>query len=175
MGIRACYTKHYTQTTKDSNFSRIFQNLLKRDFHPEHPYAAWCSDITYLWTWEGFVYLTSIMDLFSRKIISWVLSETLEARWVVEAVEKAKRERNMEAPFVIHSDRGVQYTSRDYVEAVEGVRRSDSQKVCPWDHACIESFHSLLKREWANRFRILDYHHAYRIVFEYIETFYNTI
>ena len=133
MGIRACYTKHYTQTTK----------------HPERPDATWCSDITYLWTWEGFVYLTSIMDLFSRKIISWVLSETLEARWVVEAVEKAKRERNMEAPFVIHSDRGVQYTSRDYVEAVEGVRRSDSQKVCPWDHACIESFHSLLKREWA--------------------------
>lgn len=62
------------------------------------------------------------MDLFSRKIISWVLSETLEARWVVEAVEKAKRERNVEAPFVIHSDRGVQYTSRDYVEAAEGVR-----------------------------------------------------
>ena len=175
MGLRACYVKHRTQTTKESNFSREFQDLLKRDFTPERPDAAWCTDITYLWTYDGFVYLTSIMDLFSRKIISWVLSETLEARYVVEAVEEAKRKRKVNSPLVIHSDRGTQYTCKDYIKATEGMEQSYSKKACPWDNACIESFHSLLKREWTSRFRILDYSHAYRIVFEYIETFYNTV
>ena len=68
-----------------------------------------------IWTMEGFVYLASIMDLYSRKIISWTLGETLETKWVLEAVEKAKRERCVEQPLVIHSDRGVQYTCGDYV------------------------------------------------------------
>lgn len=175
MGLRACYVKHRTQTTRDSNFSREFENLLKRDFSPERPDAAWCTDITYLWTHEGFVYLTSIMDLYSRKIISWVLSETLEARYVVDAVNEAKRKRKAEKPLVVHSDRGIQYTCRDYQMVTDGMERSYSKKACPWDNACIESFHSLLKREWTSRFRILDYSHAYRLVFEYIETFYNTV
>lgn len=175
MGIRACYVKHRTQTTKDSNFSREFQNVLNRDFSPRHPDAAWCTDITYLWTYDGFVYLTSIMDLFSRKIISWVLSDTLEARYVVEAVEEAKKKRKVENPLVVHSDRGIQYTCKDYITVTEGMDRSYSRRACPWDNACMESFHSLLKREWVSRFRILDYNHAYRLVFEYIETFYNTV
>lgn len=175
MGLRACYVKQRTQTTKESNFSREFKDVLKRDFTPERPDAAWCTDITYLWTYDGFVYLTSIMDLYSRKIISWVLSDTLEARYVVKAVEEAKRKRKAQNPLVVHSDRGIQYTCRDYIMATEGMERSYSKKACPWDNACIESFHSLLKREWTNRFRILDYSHAYRLVFEYIETFYNTV
>ena len=78
------------------------------------------------------------MDLYSRKIIAWELSRTLEAKWVVETINKAK-------------------------------------KAFPWDNACIESFHALIKREWINRFKILDYNHAYRLVFEYIEAFYNTV
>ena len=175
MGIKACYIKRRTQTTRNSNFSRELKNVLERDFSPKRPDAAWCTDITYLWTYEGFVYLTSIMDLFSRKIISWVLSDTLEARWVAEAVEKAKKKRKVEKPLVIHSDRGIQYTCKDYMKAAQGFKRSYSEKACPWDNACIESFHSLLKREWTSRFRILDYSHAYRLVFEYIETFYNTV
>lgn len=175
MGIRACYVKHRAQTTKDPDFSRELEDVLKRDFSPERPDAAWCTDITYLWTSEGFVYLTSIMDLFSRKVISWVLSDTLEARHVVEAVRDAKRKRGLTEPLVIHSDRGIQYTCKDYIAATEGMGRSYSKKACPWDNACIESFHSLLKREWTSRFRILDYSHAYRLVFEYIETFYNTV
>lgn len=175
MGIRACYVKHRTQTTKDPDFSGKFRDVLKRSFSPEHPDAAWCTDITYLWTYEGFVYLISIMDLFSRKIISWVLSDRLEAGYVVEAVEEAKRKRKAENPLVIHSDRGIQYTCREYIAATEGMERSYSKKACPWDNACIESFHSLLKREWTSRFRILDYNHAYRLVFEYIEAFYNTV
>ena len=175
IGIRACYRKHRTRTTRDSDFSTGLKNILNRDFQPERPDAAWCTDITYLWTCEGFVYLASIMDLYSRKIISWTLGETLETKWVLEAVEKAKEQRHVTRPLVIHSDRGVQYTCGDYEKATGGMERSYSAKACPWDNACIESFHSLIKREWISRFRIIDYKHAYRLVFEYIEAFYNTV
>ena len=104
MGIKAQYIKPYTVTTIDSNFSIELNNILNEEFNPSEPNAVWCSDITYLWTYEGFVYLTSIMDLYSRKIISWVLSTTLEARWVVEAINKAKASRNISSPLVMHSD-----------------------------------------------------------------------
>ena len=89
MGIKAHWVKPYIQTTIDSDFSQKLKNILNEEFNPTHPDAVWCSDITYIWTFEGFVYLTSVMDLYSRKIISWVLSETLEASHVVECVEKA--------------------------------------------------------------------------------------
>ena len=100
MGIKAHWVKPYIQTTKDSDFSQKLKNILNEEFNPTHPDAVWCSDITYIWTFEGFVYLTSVMDLYSRKIISWVLSETLEASHVVECVEKAKRVRNVEKPLI---------------------------------------------------------------------------
>lgn len=175
MGIKAQYIKPYAQTTIDSNFSKKLKNILDEKFNPERPNAVWCSDITYIWTYEGFVYLTSVMDLYSRKIIAWVLSDTLEAKWVVEAIEKAKKSRDVDKPLVMHSDRGIQYTCSAYIEATDGFINSYSKKAYPWDNACIESFHALLKREWINRFRILDYHHAYKLIFEYIETFYNTV
>lgn len=175
MGVRACYRKRRTRTTRSENFSSELKNILNRDFRPESPNAAWCTDITYIWTCEGFVYLASVMDLYSRKIISWTLGKTLEAGWVIDAVSKAVKERRIEHPLVIHSDRGAQYTCGDYERATAGMGRSYSSKACPWDNACIESFHSLIKREWLSRFRILDYNHAYRIVFEYIEAFYNTV
>ena len=175
MGLKAQWVKHYTVTTIDSDFSAEYKNILDEQFNPENPDAVWCSDITYIWTDEGFVYLTSIMDLYSRKIISWVLSDTLEAKWVVEAVDKAKRTRNINRPLILHSDRGRQYTCSDYANAAAGLTLSYSKKAYPWDNACIESFHSLLKREWINRFKIRDYKHAYRLIFEYVEAFYNTV
>lgn len=175
MGLKAQWIKPYTITTIDSNFSEEYKNILDEKFNPNSPDAIWCTDITYIWTYEGFVYLTSIMDLYSRKIISWVLSDTLETKWVVEAVNKAKRVRNTDKPLIMHSDRGRQYTAKDYEEATAGMTLSYSKKAYPWDNACIESFHSLLKREWINRFKIIDYNHAYKLVFEYIEAFYNTV
>jgi len=93
------------------------------------------------------------MDLFARKIIAWTLSDTMEVSTVIATIDKAKAYRNTESPLIIHSDRGSQYVS----------------------NACIESFHSLIKREWLNRFGIQDYSHAYSLVFEYIEAFYNTV
>lgn len=175
LGIRAQYVKPYTVTTIDSDFSIELKNILDEEFNPSEPNAVWCSDITYIWTYEGFVYLTSIMDLFSRKIIAWELSTTLEAKWVVETITRAKKARRIDKPLVMHSDRGIQYTCSAYKEATEGLINSYSKKAFPWDNACIESFHALIKREWLNRFKILDHNHAYRLVFEYIEAFYNTV
>lgn len=168
-GVKACYVKHSIKTTIQPDFNRKLRNILKQQFNPEEPNAVWCSDITYIWTY------TSIMDLYSRKIIAWVLSDTLEAKWVMEAIEKAKKERHVDKPEVMHSDRGIQYTCDAYREATEGWKLSYSKKAYPWDNACIESFHAILKREWINRFRIMGYEHVYRLVFEYINTFYNTM
>lgn len=173
--IKAHYIKPYVQTTVNSDFSQSLQNILDEQFNPEQPNAVWVSDITYIWTYEGFAYLTSIMDLYSRKIVSWVLSRTLEATHVVEAVEKAKESRDLDKPLVFHSDRGVQYVSECFLDATEDMVNSYSKKAYPWDNACIESFHALIKREWLYRFKIFNYQHAYRLVFEYIETFYNTV
>ena len=175
MGIKAQYVKPYTATTINSDFSNELKNILNENFNPEEPDAVWCSDITYIWTYEGFIYLTSIMDLYSRKIISWVLSRTLEAKWVTEAVKKAKTIRKVNKPLILHTDRGSQYVSMDYMEITKDMQRSYSKKAYPWDNACIESFHALIKREWLNRFKIFDYNHAYKLIFQYIETFYNTV
>ena len=174
MGIKAQWVKPWTITTIDSDFSNELQNILDEQFTPERPNAVWCSDITYIWTTDGFVYLTSIMDLFSRKIIAWTLSQTLEVSCVINTINKAKARRNTKLPLIIHSDRGRQYVSQAYREATAKMQRSYSKKAFPWDNACIESFHALIKREWLNRFKIRDYQQAYRLIFEYIEAFYNT-
>ena len=157
MEIRAQWVKPWTVTTKDSDFSHELQNMLDKQFNPEWPNAAWCSDITYIWTKNGFVYLTSIMDLFSRKIIAWTLSESLEVSGVIQTIEKAKERRNTVLPLLIHSDRGSQYVSNVYREATAGMQRSYSKKAYPWDNACMEAFHALIKREWLNRFKICNY------------------
>lgn len=175
MGIRAQWTKPWIATTKDSDFSKELHNILKEQFNPDRPNAVWCTDITYIWTWDGFVYLTSIMDLYSRKIIAWTLSDNMEVSCVIDTVNKAKARRNTDLPLILHSDRGSQYVSNAYREATEKFQLSYSHKGYPYDNACIESFHSLIKREWLNRFKITDYQHAYKLVFEYIETFYNTV
>lgn len=93
--IKAHYIKSYTTTTKDYDFSSTLQNMLNRDFTPTEPNAAWCTDITYIWTYdEGFVYLTSIMDLYSRKIISWTLSNSMETAVVLQCLKEVKKKAN---------------------------------------------------------------------------------
>ncbi len=174
MGIKAQWVRPYTITTKDSDFNYSLQNILDENFNPERPNAVWCSDITYIWTIDGFVYLTSIMDLFSRKIIAWTVSKTLEVSCVIETINKAKTRRSIDLPLIMHSDRGSQYVSEQYRKATEKMQCSYSKKAFPWDNACIESFHSIIKREWLNRFKIQNFRHAYQLVFEYLEAFYNT-
>lgn len=175
MGIKAQWIKPQTTTTRDSDFSNELNNFLYEQFNPQRPNAVWCTDITYIWTQDGFVYLNCVMDLFARKIIAWTLSDNMEVSSVIETINKAKAIRNTDMPLIIHSDRGSQYVSSAWREATENMQRSYSHRGYPYDNACIESFHSLIKREWLNRFNIQNYKHAYRLVFEYIETFYNTV
>nr|WP_231037728.1 DDE-type integrase/transposase/recombinase [Pectinatus frisingensis] len=83
-------------------------NILAQRFNPDRPDDVWCTDITYIWTQEGFVYLISVMDLFARKIIAWTLSKTMKVSCVVKTIEKAKSHRTVTKPLIIHSDRGCQ-------------------------------------------------------------------
>ena len=175
MEIRAQWVKPWIATTIDSDFSKELHNILDEQFNPDRPNAVWCTDITYIYTCEGFAYLTSVMDLYSRKIIAGVLAPTLEAKYVLEAINLAKARRKTDQPLILHSDRGTQYVSQANRDAAEKFRLSYSHKGYPYDNACIESLHSLIKREWLNRFRIDSFGRTYTLVFEYIEAFYNTI
>lgn len=172
MGIKAQWVEPWTTTTRDSDFSKELHNILDEQFNPDRPNAVWCTDITYIWTTDGFVYLNCIMDLYSRKIIAWTLADTLEVSTVISTINKAKASRNTDMLFIIHTDRRCQYVSKTWRPATEGMTRSYSHTGCPYDNACIESFHSLIKRKWLNFFTIRDYRHAYSLVFECIETFY---
>lgn len=174
MRIKACYVKPYTVTTIDPDFDSNLRNLLREKYNPSSPNSVWCSDITYIPTKEGFCYLSSIMDLYSRRIIAWRLSDTLEARCVVECVEEAKKKRQSSEAIILHTDRGSQYVSDAYYRALGNIDPSYSRKASPWENACMESFHALIKREWLNRFKIKTHEDARKLVFEYIEAFYNT-
>lgn len=97
---------------QDSDLSSELHNILDEQFNPERPNAVWCTDITYIWTQDGFVYLNCVMVLFARKIIAWTLSDTMEVSSVIETITKAEAVRNTDLPLIIHSDRGSQYVSR---------------------------------------------------------------
>ena len=99
----------------------------------------------------------------------------MEVQEVLTCIEKAMHTRNSAIPQIIHSDRGSQYVSAKYHEITKGMELSYSDKGVPYDNACIESFHSLIKREWLRRENIQNFEHVYQLVFEYIETFYNTV
>ena len=164
MGLKACWIKKWHAVPKVKLDSTKLKNLLKQKFNPKRPDAVWCTDITYIWTSEGFMYLSTIMDLFSRKIIAWELSRTMEEEFVIKTVEKAKTERKIKRPLIIHSDRGSHYKADAYIKATEKMKRSYSKVHYPYDNACIESFHSLIKREWLYRFQIQDYEHCQSLV-----------
>ena len=154
LGIHAVYLTPWTTTTRNSKFDKQLINILDEQFNPLQPNAVWCIDTTYIPVHDGFVYLTSIMDLYSRRIIGWDLSETLEVSNVIPLIEKTKHSRHISKPLIMHSDRGSQFTSEAYNQVTANMTLSYSKKAYPWDNACIESFHALIKREWINRFKI---------------------
>lgn len=175
LGIKAHYVGKWVTTTRNSKYSKDLKNILNEHFNPTHPNAVWCIDTTYIPLKDNFAYLTSIMDLYSRKIIGWELADTLEVSSVIPLIKRVKAQRNITQPLIIHSDRGSQFTSESYYKVTSGMTLSYSKKAFPWDNACIESFHALIKREWLNHFKINTFAEAKRLVFEYINAFYNTI
>ena len=177
-GIRSKMTKKYRVSTTDSNHGfHIAPNLLDRDFKVGEIGKVWVSDITYIPTAQGWLYLTTVIDLGDRKVIGWALSITMKAvDTTVAAWKMAVINRPITSNLIFHSDRGVQYACTAFtnlVKAYTTVTRSMSRKGNCWDNAVAESFFKSMKSEWTKWHRYLSFKQAKLSVFEYIETWYN--
>jgi transposase InsO family protein len=174
-GLRARERRRFRCTTDSNHRMAITGNLLARRFAVRAPDTGWVTDITYLWTVEGWLYLAVILDLFSRRVIGWALSERLERKLALEAMSMALAQRQPGQGLLHHSDRGSQYASREYQQllAHHGIRSSMSRKGNCWDNAVAESFFATLKLELAYQSRWHTRAQARSEVFEYIERFYN--
>lgn len=174
-GIRSKAVKKYKATTNSKHHYPVFPNLLNQQFKVEHPGKVWVSDITYIWTKEGWLYLATVMDLFSRRIIGWQMGERMTKELVVTALKRAIGKQAPKAGLIHHSDRGSQYASKSYqsILRTHGITTSMSRKGNCYDNACIESFHSVLKKELIFHQNDQTREQAKRSIFEYIESFYN--
>jgi transposase InsO family protein len=175
MGLTPPRPRRHCKTTVRELSHPVAPNLLARDFEARRPNERWVTDITYVWTNSGWVYLASILDLFSRAVVGWAVDTTLSTRLPLAALEAAVRKRRPDAGLLHHSDRGCQYTSDDYRAALAAldVSVSMSRKGNCWDNAVAESFFSTLKLELIHRRTWRDVHDVRQAVFEYIEVFYN--
>ena len=176
--ITAKYKKKFKVTTDSNHSYPVANNLLNRDFRPSRVTQAWVSDITYIRTRQGWLYLTIILSLADRKVIGWALSSGLSAlQTSISAWKMAIRNRPVTGSLIFHSDRGVQYACHDFVNLLKAnkhVERSMSRKGNCWDNAVAESFFNTLKREWVSRFVYNTRKQAELSIFDYIESWYNT-
>jgi len=177
-GIRSEYKKKYRATTDSKHDHPVADNLLDRNFQPENIGQAWVSDLTYIATAQGWLYLTVIIDLAMRKVIGWALSSTLSAcDTSVAAWNMAIRQQPLTRELIFHSDRGIQYACTQFRELLardERVKQSMSRKGNCWDNAVVESFFKSLKVECLYRQRFETRTQAELTVFQYIEAWYNT-
>ena len=174
-GLRAKQSRCFKTTTKRNKAHPVAPNLLKRDFVADRPNQKWLSDITYIPTQEGWLYLAAILDLYTRGIVGWAMSDRMTSDLTISALEMALRQRQPEAGLIHHSDQGSQYTDQVYQAMLKdhGIRASMNGVGTWYDNAPMESFFGTLKSEWV-------YHHLYHTrdeakadVFFYIESFYN--
>jgi transposase InsO family protein len=179
-GLNARRRRTFIRTTDSNHALAVCENILNREFHAEKGGRKWVSDITYLRTVSGWVYLTVVLDLYDRKVIGWALSAGMEAAdTTVAALEMAVRNRTPGDGLIFHSDRGVQYCAQSFRAALRencpSARQSMSRKGNCWDNACAESFFKTLKME----LETLDGKHSEaevrQSVFFYIEAYYNRI
>lgn len=177
-GIQAKTVKKFRVLTTDSNHSHpVAQNLVDRNFTPAERNQTWTADITYIPTDEGWLYLAAVEDLFSRKIVGWSMSDRMDSRLVVDALEMAIHRELPGEGLVAHSDRGVQYASEHYQNLLRkhDITCSMSRKANCWDNAPMESFFATLKKELVHHHRYQTRDEARRSLFEYIEIFYNRV
>lgn len=175
--LRSVVKKKFKITTDSSHKFPVPENVLDRDFKPGVLGAVWVSDITYIRTKKGWLYLTTVIDLGDRKIIGWALSLTMKAAdTVMPAFKMAQGRRPIIQKLIFHSDRGVQYACNEFrcfLEKNPLIIRSMSRKGNCWDNAVAESFFKTLKAECVYQHKFTDKEQAALIVFEYIETWYN--
>jgi transposase InsO family protein len=171
-------TRRKFRCTTDSNHDRpVAENVVNRRFEPEAENRVWAADITYIATREGWLYLAAVEDLYSRRIVGWSMSERIDSRLVVDALEMAVARRLPDAGLVAHSDRGSQYASEHYQRllAGHGITCSMSRRANCWDNAPMESFFASLKKELIHGEAYATREEARASLFEYIEVFYNRV
>ena len=176
LGLYSKLSKKFKVTTDSKHNYLVVENILNRQFSVSKPSKVWVSDITYIHTKEGFLYLTTIMDLYDRKIIGWSLSDGMSTNETTLASWKmAIRNRNVEAGLIFHSDRGVQYANNKFANVLESYKviRSMSRKGNCWDNAVAESFFKSLKTELIYGNKLISKEQMKLQIFEYIEIWYN--
>jgi transposase InsO family protein len=175
-GLRARAPRRFQRTTDSQHGLPVAPNVLARQFTVATPNTAWVSDITYLWTRAGWLYLVVLLDLFSRRVVGWALHDRITRQLALDALTMALRHRQPPPGLVHHSDRGSQYASGDYqaVLAAHGIVCSMSRRANCWDNAVAESFFSTLKIELAHDADWTTHAEARTAVAEYLEIFYNT-
>jgi len=175
-GITPPRKKKYRVTTDSNHKNPIAPNVLDRDFTSSAPNRRWASDITYVWTLSGWLYLAVILDLFSRRVVGWAMDSRLDTESLtLTALHMALAERMPDRGLIHHSDRGTQYTSEAYRDALKarGIIRSMSRRGDCWDNAVIESFFATLKLDLVVRRNYRTRAEARQEIFWYIEAFYN--
>ena len=165
----------FVVTTDNAHDLPIAENLLNRQFETGAPNRKWTADITYVWTREGWLYLAVVLDLFSRRAVGWAMRHTLERGLVIQALQMALQSRQPAPGLLCHSDRGSQYASGDYQEALQkaGAVCSMSRRGNCYDNAPTESFFASLKRELVYRTTFATRAEARAALFEWIAVWYN--
>jgi len=177
-GLRSKTKKKFIATTNSKHDRPVANNVLNREFaSPTKPHQVWLSDITYIWTDQGWMYLAVVLDLFTRKVVGWSADKSMTSQLVVDAMQKAIDREQPSGNVMCHSDRGSQYASEAYQKLLKenGFTCSMSRKGNCWDNAPMESFFASLKKELIHHERYDSPVAARRSLFEYIEAFYNTI
>ena len=174
-GIAAKIFRKYRNTTNSQHKKEICENILSREFGRQKANEAWASDITYVRTEEGWLYLAAVLDLYSRKVIGWQLDKRLNTELVEKALENALLDRKVERGIIFHSDQGIQYASESFRKKLRenGFVQSMSRKGNCYDNAVTESFFHTLKTELIYRTKYRTREEARISIFEYIEIFYN--
>lgn len=174
-GWRAKAAKKFKATTNSNHKLPVAPNLLNQNFNAAKPNEKWVSDITYIWTDEGWLYLATVMDLFSRKLIGWSLSERMTTKLVADALMTALWNRKMPKQVIVHSDRGSQYCSFEYQQLLRENKLicSMSKRGDCYDNAAMESWNHSFKVEAIHGEKFKTRDDAKKHVFEYIEVYYN--
>jgi transposase InsO family protein len=174
-GLAPVYRRAYRVTTDSAHHKPIAQNVLDRRFDGWRVNQAWVTDITYIATGEGWLYLACVMDLASRKIVGWSMSDRIQADLVCQALQSAYWRRKPPAGLILHSDRGSQYASDRYRQLIHDYRmvQSMSRRANCWDNAAMESFFKTLKVERTHRLRYDTRALAKLDIIDWIEGFYN--
>ena len=174
-GIRAKTVTKWRATTQSQHRFPVAANTLERAFTVEAPNRVWAGDITYVWTLEGWLYLAVLLDLYSRRVVGWAMSQRITVELTEQALTMALAKRAPTAGLLHHSDRGSQYAATSYQRVLDeyGLIPSMSRKGNCWDNARVESFFGTLKRELVYQRQYATRSEATQDIFEYIEVFYN--